>query len=371
MNLFIIESFILVFFFNSLLFISCVDQPCTITSFSQVSEVLQSCKNITISNLNVPAGQQLNLDLLNESTVTFEGVITFGVAHWKGHLIVVKGHNVRVQGAPGSILNGQGQKYWDGQGGGGGITKPKFFYIETTGGSIFKNIYLYQCANWCVGIGSKDVIITGWTIDNTAGDKDMIALNTDGFSLIDSENVLIENSIIMNQDDCIVVRRGNNMTFRNIKCFGSHGLSFATGFHETDGPLVDKKDDEGDVATDITFEDCLVANGLYGIHIKTAPNGKMGRIENVVFKNIKLSGIQEDGIYIQQDYGDIGKQDSNVKIKNLTIKNVYGSLQGLLTRPIHVFCGNQGTCSEWIFSNINILGGNRSYCNYQPDDFIC
>lgn len=71
----------------------------------------------------------------------------------------------------GSILDAQGQKYWDYEGGAGGVTKPKFFNIQTTGGSVFRNIYLLNCAHFCVGVGATDVIIQGWTIDSIAGDK--------------------------------------------------------------------------------------------------------------------------------------------------------------------------------------------------------
>ncbi|XP_057658692.1 polygalacturonase-like [Diorhabda carinulata] len=342
---------------------SSVTGDCTITKFSQVNTVLSSCKNIIISNLLVPGGEQLLLNLQNGSTLTFEGVTRFEVFHWEGHLVKVVGDNVTVEGAPGSILDAQGEKYWDGQGGAGGVTKPKFFYIQTTGGSVFRNIHLLNCAHFCVGVGAQDVIITGWVLDSVAGDKDLIALNTDGFGIsANSNNVLIENCTILNQDDCIVINSGTNMIIRNLRCYGSHGLSFATGFGS-------QKYDN--LVENITFEDSLLANGLYGIHIKASPNGNEGHIRNIVFRNIKLSGIQEDGIYIQQDYGDIGSLGSNIQIHNLTMENVYGSVQGELTRPIHIFCGNHSTCYDWKFSGIRILGGGPSYCNYEPEGFSC
>ncbi|CAG9865081.1 unnamed protein product [Phyllotreta striolata] len=341
------------------------DADCTITSYSQVQPVVAKCKNIVISNLEVPAGEQLVLDLQDDTDLTFEGVTTFGVAHWPGHLVVVKGHHVHVTGAPGSMLDAQGEKYWDYQGGAGGVTKPKFLLIQTTGGSVFRNLYLHNCAHFCVGVGATDLTITGFILDSVAGDKDRIALNTDGFGISShSNNILIENTVIMNQDDCIVVNQGTNMVFRNLRCFGSHGLSFAVGFGGKDKP------EEDSVASNITFENCLVANGLYGIHVKAGPDFNKGRIENVVYRNIQLAGITEDGIYIQEDYGDIGNSDSLVKIRNLTIENVWGSVQGDLTRPVHVACG-KGTCSDWTFSGINILGGGKSYCNYKPEGFSC
>lgn len=54
----------------------------------------------------------------------------------------------------------------------------------------------------------------------------------------------------------------------------------------------------------------------------------------------------------------------------MTIENVYGSVQGVLTRPIHIFCG-KNTCSDIKFSKINIIGGGNSYCNYEPQGLSC
>lgn len=84
----------------------------------------------------------------------------------------------------------------------------------------------------------------------------------------------------MNQDDCVAVTSGNNLTFRNLQCYGSHGLSFSMGSSSMDN-------DNG-ITKNVTFRDCLVANGLYGIHLKT----KRGRglVTDVTYENIKLSG---------------------------------------------------------------------------------
>ncbi|CAG9861615.1 unnamed protein product [Phyllotreta striolata] len=332
---------------------------CTITEYKQVDDVLKRCTNITISNLTMPGGIQLKLDLQKGSTLTFEGTTVFEVAHWEGHLVEVTGEGVLVQGAPGSILNAQGEKYWDGQGGNGGLTKPKFFKIGTTGGSVFRHIYLLNCAHFCVGITASDVHVHHFTIDVVAGNL-RGGLNTDGFGVSNSHNVLIEDSVVMNQDDCVVVNRGTNMVFRNLQCYGTHGLSFSVGDSH--------KDAVNGVTKNITFEDCHVADGLYGIHFKTKRG--TGLVTDVTYKNIKLSGIQEDGIYINQDYGDIGNTSRSLQIANLSINNVYGSMNGALARPVHVVC-NENACSNWNWSGISIEGTGKNYCNFSPNGFNC
>lgn len=83
---------------------------------------------------------------------------------------------------PGSILNAQGEKYWDGMGGNGGVTKPKFFNIATSGGSVFRNIYLLNCAHFCVRVAANDTHLYGWTLDVNAGNL---------VSLLSQSNIII------------------------------------------------------------------------------------------------------------------------------------------------------------------------------------
>lgn len=78
-----------------------IDPGCIINQFSQVQSVVKNCQKIVISNLEVPPGEQLLLDLQNDTQLTFEGLTRFGVAYWPGHLVLVRGHHVKVEGAPG------------------------------------------------------------------------------------------------------------------------------------------------------------------------------------------------------------------------------------------------------------------------------
>lgn len=93
---------ILIFtFFTSL--VTSQQNECVITEFSQVETVVNHCTNIIITNLTVPAGEALILDLQEGSRVLFEGNIIFEVAYWLGHLVQVTGNNVLVEGAPGKL----------------------------------------------------------------------------------------------------------------------------------------------------------------------------------------------------------------------------------------------------------------------------
>lgn len=48
--------------------------------------------------------------------------------------------------------------------------------------------------------------------------------NTDGFDC-STTNLVIEDSTIMNQDDCLAINKGSNIVFQRNTCSGGHGIS--------------------------------------------------------------------------------------------------------------------------------------------------
>lgn len=103
--------------------------------------------------------------------------------------------------------------------------------------------------------------------------------NTDGFDL-SSNNITVKDSVVRNQDDCVVVNRGSDIIVSNVSCYGGHGLSISVGFSDDDF--------ERNSAHNILFENCLVDFSPNGIHVKTHSDSGPGILTNVVYKNIKL-----------------------------------------------------------------------------------
>lgn len=106
--------------------------------------------------------------------------------------------------------------------------------------------------------------------------------NTDGFDLSSSSNILIKNSVVKNQDDCVAANQGSGYYFKNLVCSGGHGLSLSVGQSEKDGTPNTLKN--------VTFSDCTVLNSRNGIHVKTHSDAGTGSITDVTYRNITLSG---------------------------------------------------------------------------------
>ncbi|KAJ5707460.1 hypothetical protein N7488_007261 [Penicillium malachiteum] len=330
---------------------------------SSASKSQKSCSTIVLSAVAVPSGTTLDLSDLEDGThVIFEGETTWGYEEWDGPLLQIEGTDITITGASGAKLNPEGSRWWDGEGTNGGKTKPKFFYAHDLTDSTITNLYIENTPVQAVSINGCDgLTITDMTIDNSAGDSE--GHNTDGFDIGSSTNVIIDGATVYNQDDCVAVNSGTDITFKNGYCSGGHGLSI--------GSVGGRSDNTVDT---VTFKDSTVTDSTNGIRVK-ATEGETGTIKGVTYSGITLSSISKYGILIEQNYdgGDLkGDPTSGVPITDLTIKSISGS--GAVSSSgynVAIVCGSSG-CSDWTWSSVSVSGG-KTYgsCENVPSVASC
>lgn len=242
---------------------------CTVTAYADVSAAVASCTAITLDNVAVPGGDTLDLSSLKTgTTVTFAGTTTFGYADEDYDMIKVGGTDIHITGAVDSIIDGNGQAWWDGQGSNGGKTKPDHFFVvsKALGTSRIDNLHIQNWPTHCFYVsGSSGLTMTNLDLDNSAGDAPNAissglpaAHNSDGFDLSGNTNVVLSDSRVINQDDCVAVTSGDHITVSNMYCSGGHGLSI--------GSVGGKSNNN---VTNIIFENSQVINSQNGARIKT------------------------------------------------------------------------------------------------------
>ncbi|KAJ5523642.1 hypothetical protein N7513_004656 [Penicillium frequentans] len=332
---------------------------------SKASVSQKSCSTIILSAVAVPSGTTLDLsDLEDDTTVIFEGETTWGYEEWDGPLLQISGTGITIKGATDAYLNGDGSRWWDGEGSDGGVTKPKFFYAHDLIDSTITDLYIENTPVQAVSINGCDgLTITDMTINNEAGDTDDLGANTDGFDIGDSTSVVITGANVYNQDDCVAVNSGTDITFENGVCSGGHGLSI--------GSVGGRSDNTVDT---VTFYNNEVKSSVNGIRIK-ATEGDTGTIKGVTYNEITLTDISKYGILIEQNYdgGDLkGTATSGVPITDLTIENISGvdavSSSGY---DVVIVCGSSG-CSDWTWSDVDVTGGSTySGCTNVPSGISC
>lgn len=163
--------------------------------------------------------------------------------------------------------------------------------------------------------GASNLQLNDITIDDSAGDTDSLGHNTDGFDVGSSTGVYITGANVQNQDDCLAVNSGTDITFTGGTCSGGHGLSIGSVGGRSDNTV-----------ENVYIASNTIKNSENGVRIKTVYDAT-GTVKNVTYSDITLSGITDYGIVIEQDYenGDpTGTPSNGIAITDLTIEKVTG-----------------------------------------------
>lgn len=290
---------------------------CTFTDAAAVSKSKTSCATIVLDNIAVPSGTTLDLtDLTEGTTVIFEGTTTFGYKEWSGPLISVSGTDITVEGASGNLINGEGSKWWDGEGTNGGKTKPKFFYAHSMKQSTIKNLNVQNTPVQGFSIdGAEGLTVTGISIDNSAGDAtdssgDALGHNTDAFDVGDSTGVYISDVTVKNQDDCLAINSGTDISFTGSTCSGGHGISIGSVGGRSDNTV-----------ENVYINNNKIENSQNGVRIKTVYDAT-GSVKNVTYSDITLSGITKYGVVIEQDYENGSPTGTPTSVSLLSSRHV-------------------------------------------------
>ncbi|KAK2612480.1 Polygalacturonase 1 [Conoideocrella luteorostrata] len=324
---------------------------CTFTDAATAIKRKGSCSSITLRSIAVPAGQTLDLTGLNDGThVIFAGKTTFGYKEWKGPLISISGKNILIEGAAGHSVDCDGKRWWDGQGGNGGKLKPKFFSAHNLIDSSIKSLNVFNTPVQAFSISSvTNLSVSNVHLDNSLGDTHG-GHNTDAFDVGSSTGVYISGAVVRNQDDCLAVNSGTNITFTGGDCSGGHGLSIGSVGGRS-----------SNIVKAVRILNSKISNSENGIRIKTV-SGATGSVSGVVYDNISLSNITKFGIVIEQDYkngGPTGTPTSGVPITGVTINKVIGNVNPSGTN-VYILCAS---CSDWKWTNNNVAGGKKAKKN--------
>ncbi|TGO66092.1 hypothetical protein BOTNAR_0068g00020 [Botryotinia narcissicola] len=338
---------------------------CTFNTADAAIAGKAGCSTITLNNIQVSGGKTLDLTGLKTGTqVIFQGTTGFDYFKWGGPLISISGQDITVTGAAGHVINGYGTMYWDGLGSNvKPVNKPKFFAAHSlTGSSSITGLKFLNAPVQCISVDSSvGLSLIDIHIDNSAGDKGNLGHNTDGFDIGGSQNIFISGAVVQNQDDCVAINSGSNITFTGGNCSGGHGLSVGSVGGRTGTGAND--------VSDVKFLSSTVSNSANGVRVKTV-SGATGSFKGVTFQDITLINISGVGIDVQQDYKNgspTGTPTAGVPITGLTVNNVHGSVSG--GQNVYILCAN---CSGWTWNKVAVTGGTeKKTCQGIPTGASC
>ncbi|GJE86370.1 glycoside hydrolase family 28 protein [Phanerochaete sordida] len=323
----------------------------TISSMSDVAAAVK-CTTVNINAFTVPAGETFNLSLEDGTTVNMLGDVTFGEKNWDGPLFQVSGDSITFNGN-GHTFNGNGPFYWDGQGGNGGVTKPApMMKIKISG--TFTNVKVLNSPERAFSVSNPGPLtISKITVDNSLGDQPnansggkAAGHNTDGFDA-STTDLTIEDSTVMNQDDCLAINKGSNIVFQRNTCSGGHGISI--------GSIA-----SGATVNGVVISGNTVTNSDQALRIKTDSDATSASVTNVTYSGNTGSGLRQFGVLIDQSYPDtLGTPGTGCIVSDI---NFTGSKTTLTVNSgaerVAVNCGKGSCTGTWNWADLSVSGGS-------------
>lgn len=183
--------------------------------------------------------------------------------------------------------------------------------ISNVSGLTITKAVFRNCPSWCLHIlYCDDVVIRDIEVHSKYDENGCAygVCNCDGIDIDSCKNVVIANSLIESQDDCIAIKSGKDEDGRRVgictenviisNCRFEYGFGVAVGSEMSGG------------VKDVAVRNCTFTDSFSIGSIK-APRGRGGVVENIVYSDCKLVNKSTEhkdcrwfrgGIYIDQYY---------------------------------------------------------------------
>ena len=300
---------------------------------------------------NVPywLSHSYNVDLQNQSTAWLFG-----------------GTNVTFNGS-GGFINGNGQTwYTQNQDNSNEPGRPISITFFNSTNLVVDYLTIIQPQFWATFVThSQNVTLRNAYVNATSNDQ-FLTVNTDGSDTWNSRDIVYENWIVQNGDDCIAAK-GNttNLLVRNVTCIEGNGMTIGS---------VGQYPLRPDYVENVLFEDVRLINATDGAYIKTwqgttvtttgngdAGGGGSGYVRNVTFRNFDISNVGLPIQITQCIYSESSSDTcdtSKMQISNITWQNFTGTSHYNIAASL--FCTTSHRCPDIYFKDVNITSVNAS-----------
>ncbi|KAG2136606.1 glycoside hydrolase [Suillus bovinus] len=322
----------------------------TISSLDDVSNAIE-CTTVNINAFTVPGGKTFKLKLLDGTTVNVLGEIQFGNFSWAGPLFQVSGNDITFNGNN-KKWDGGGPFYWDGQGTNSGTQKPHPMMQISISGTLNEVYVLNSPAHAFAITNPGPLTISGVTVNDSLGNfpnsksgNRAAAHNTDGFD-VSGSNIIIKHSTVINQDDCLAINRGTNITFADNYCETGHGISIGSISSDS-------------VVSNIEISGNHVVSSMFSFRIKTDASATNSAVRNVTYSDNVATNCTDFGVLITQSYpSNLGTPGNGVTISDINFHHGTTSLTAASgAYRVAVNCGSGSCTGDWDWSGLKTSGG--------------
>jgi galacturan 1,4-alpha-galacturonidase len=287
----------------------------------------------------------------------------------------IGGTDVNIFG--GGTIDGKGQVWYDLFVTEPTAKRPLLFVIDGLKGGTMSNLNMVNPPNWFNLIANSTNIVID-KMDLKVAAVGNPAKNTDGWDTYRSSNVVIQNSIIDNTDDCVSFKPNSTQVLvQNLRCNGSHGISVGS-LGQYVGVV--------DIVEDILIYNTSMSNAGDGARIKVFPGapdnvtlssgGGSGYVKNVVYDKYDVQNvdwpIEVTGCYTVNDPVDCASRPPQFHISDVLFKDFTGVASKKNDPYVAtVACPSEQACENIRTENFQVkspTGKSEAKCsNVSPD----
>ncbi|KAL2813358.1 Exopolygalacturonase X-2 [Aspergillus granulosus] len=366
----------------------------------RIHAALRKCNNggTVVLDKEYTIRSPLDLRFLKHIDIALTGTVEFGtdIEFWQHNLFrfhfqsasswwVWGGEDIHLYGAGTGVIHGNGQTWYDEYAINGTITRPILFITDGWHGGSITGLKLRHSPNWHNLIAnSSDLLISDMDIFSRSF-SDAWASNLDGWDTFRSDNVVIQNSNINHDDDCVSFKpNSTNIIVQGLHCNGSHGISVGS---------LGNYPYQYDIVSDLYIYNNTMANTTTAARLKVWPGaeaikkgnppwvggGGAGYVRNVTYDTM-INDNNNLAIQIDQCYGAINSSEcedhpSKVILTDVLFKNMWGTANGA-DDPVagQLICGSEGSCDNIRAENVTISNPSGEppqwQCRFQDEELL-
>ncbi|KAJ5298279.1 uncharacterized protein N7443_006399 [Penicillium atrosanguineum] len=356
---------------------------------SNILSALKKCNNggkvVFDADKTYTVGTAMDMTFLKHVDLEILGTIQFtnDTDYWQAHafkqvyqnattFFQLGGEDVNVYG--GGTLDGNGQVWYDLYAEDALILRPVLVGIIGLHGGTIGPLKLRYSPQWYHFVAnSTNVLFEGIDISGYSKSKNT-AKNTDGWDIYRSSNIVIQDSIINNGDDCVSFKpNSTEILVQNLHCNGSHGISV--------GSLGQYKN-EVDIVENVLIFNISMFNASDGARIKVWPGvtsalstdlqggGGSGSVKNITYDTMTIDNV-DYAIEVTQCYGQnnltlCNEYPSSLTISDVLFTNIKGTTSGKYDPDVGtIVCSSPDVCADIKATNIDVTSPDGD------DNFVC
>ncbi|EQB50964.1 polygalacturonase [Colletotrichum gloeosporioides Cg-14] len=331
---------------------------------------------VFMPNATYTISSRVDLTFLKHIDFAILGTIVFNddVNYWQTNTFAYRyqnvnlmwrfgGEDVNIYGLGQGTIDGLGQTWWNALAGNSTVIRPLLLGTDGLKGGSITGLKMINSPNWFnIIANSSDILISDMDLSVVVTNSTSPAKNTDGWDTYRSDNIVIQNSVIDNTDDCVSFKpNSTEVLVQGLVCNGSHGISVGS---------LGQYQGQVDIIEDLYIYNISMSNASDGARIKIWPGvppnttgseagGGLGHVRNVTYE--KYHNVNNDwAIQLTQCYfaaSDEACQQypATLVIEDILFKDFTGTTSKKNDPRVgSLICSDPSVCKNIQAHNINV-----------------